>query len=590
MTIRLLPPQLANQIAAGEVVERPASVIKELVENSLDAGATDIHIDVEKGGSKLLRVRDNGQGIAKDQLTLALSRHATSKIHDFADLSHIVSLGFRGEALASISSVSRLTLTSRPASQDTAWQAMAEGRDMAVQIKPAAHPVGTSIEVLDLFFNTPARRRFLKSDKTEFSHIEELVKRLALSRDDVSWTLTHNGQLVRQLKAVTDDAGRQRRIQQLCGRSFAQAACYVESQYEHMQLSGWILPAAACSAQLQCQYSYVNGRMMRDKLLNHAIRQAYAEMLAPEALPAFVLYLQIDPEQVDVNVHPAKHEVRFHQARLVHDFVFSALSQMLTQTAQSDLLLAEQLNQSQVVQQSQPLSPALQRVAPSSHDVENSNTRSFGAPSARSYAGLASVRNQIPASSDWTALVQEQRVTPPIAPAVVAPVNTPSGSLMVSNTELLVMQQDQLWLLDVPASVAPLLATKNMASAALLLPERLRLELAEVNLLTASAGLLCQMGFDLVLSNQVLIIRAVPQLLQGTPLSHVLPLWWAGWPAQTKLTLMWQQLLQLLLSKQLLSLHLLLQTEVDLLQQPEHWYAVPVDLTGTRRQLQEKIQ
>ena len=590
MTIRLLPPQLANQIAAGEVVERPASVIKELVENSLDAGATDIHIDVEKGGSKLLRVRDNGQGIAKDQLTLALSRHATSKIHDFADLAHIVSLGFRGEALASISSVSRLTLTSRPASQDTAWQAMAEGRDMAVQIKPAAHPVGTSIEVLDLFFNTPARRRFLKSDKTEFSHIEELVKRLALSRDDVSWTLTHNGQLVRQLKAVTDDAGRQRRIQQLCGRSFAQAACYVESQYEHMQLSGWILPAAACSAQLQCQYSYVNGRMMRDKLLNHAIRQAYAEMLAPEALPAFVLYLQIDPEQVDVNVHPAKHEVRFHQARLVHDFVFSALSQMLTQTAQSDLLLAEQLNQNQVVQQRQPLSPAPQRVTLSSHDVENSNTRSFSAPSARSYAGLASMRNQIPTGSDWTALVQEQRVTTPIAPAVVAPVNTPSGSLMVSSTELLVIQQDQLWLLDVPASVAPLLAAKNMASAALLLPERLRLELAEVNLLTASAGLLCQMGFDLVLSNQVLIIRAVPQLLQGTPLSQVLPLWWSGWPAQTELTLMWQQLLQLLLSKQLLSLHLLLQTEVDLLQQPEHWCAVPVDLTGARRQLQEKIQ
>ncbi len=590
MTIRLLPPQLANQIAAGEVVERPASVIKELVENSLDAGATDIHIDVEKGGSKLLRVRDNGQGIAKDQLTLALSRHATSKIHDFADLAHIVSLGFRGEALASISSVSRLTLTSRPASQDTAWQAMAEGRDMAVQIKPAAHPVGTSIEVLDLFFNTPARRRFLKSDKTEFSHIEELVKRLALSRDDVSWTLTHNGQLVRQLKAVTDDAGRQRRIQQLCGRSFAQAACYVESQYEHMQLSGWILPAAACSAQLQCQYSYVNGRMMRDKLLNHAIRQAYAEMLAPEALPAFVLYLQIDPEQVDVNVHPAKHEVRFHQARLVHDFVFSALSQMLTQTAQSDLLLAEQLNQSQVVQQRQPLSPVPQQEALSSYMVDNRAVRSPSASTARSYAGLESVRNQIPTGSDWTALVQEQRVTPLIAPAVVTTVNTPSGSLLVSSTELLVMQQEQLWLLDVPASVAPLLAAKNMASAALLLPERLRLEPAEVNLLTANAGLLCQMGFDLVLSNQVLIIRAVPQLLQGTPLSHVLPLWWSGWPAQTELTLMWQQLLHLLLSRQLLSLPLLLQTEVELLQRPEHWCAVPVDLTGARRQLQEKIQ
>jgi len=590
MTIRLLPPQLANQIAAGEVVERPASVIKELVENSLDAGATDIHIDVEKGGSKLLRVRDNGQGIAKDELTLALSRHATSKIHDFADLAHIVSLGFRGEALASISSVSRLTLTSRPASQDTAWQAMAEGREMAVQIKPAAHPVGTSIEVLDLFFNTPARRRFLKSDKTEFSHIEELVKRLALSRDDVSWTLTHNGQLVRQLKAVTDDAGRQRRIQQLCGRSFAQAACYVESQYEQMQLSGWILPAAACSAQLQCQYSYVNGRMMRDKLLNHAIRQAYAEMLAPEALPAFVLYLQIDPEQVDVNVHPAKHEVRFHQARLVHDFVFSALSQMLTQTAQSDLLLAERVNQGQVSQQLQPKVSAQQKVSFSNHDVDNSTARTYSAVPVRSYAGFTSAHNQIPTGSDWTALVQEPSVNIPITAAVVTTANTLAGYLIASSTELLVMQQDQLWLLDVPASVAPLLAAKNMASAALLLPERLRLEPAEVNLLTSSAGLLCQMGFDLVLSNQVLIIRAVPQLLQGTPLSHVLPLWWSVWPAQTELALLWQQLLQLLLSRQLLSLQLLLQTEADLLQQPEHWCAVPVDLTGARRQLQENIQ
>ena len=591
MTIRLLPPQLANQIAAGEVVERPASVIKELVENSLDAGATDIHIDVEKGGCKLLRVRDNGQGIAKDELTLALSRHATSKIHDFADLAQIVSLGFRGEALASISSVSRLTLTSRPASQDSAWQAMAEGRDMAVQIKPAAHPVGTSIEVLDLFFNTPARRRFLKSDKTEFSHIEELVKRLALSRDDVSWSLTHNGQLVRQLKAVTDDAGRQRRIQQLCGRSFAQAACYVESQYEHMQLCGWILPAAACSAQLQCQYSYVNGRMMRDKLLNHAIRQAYAEMLAPEALPAFVLYLQIDPEQVDVNVHPAKHEVRFHQARLVHDFVFSALSQMLTQTAQNDLLLAEQVNQSQVVQQRQSVSSAPQKGALNSHEVFKGSGSTHSVQPARSYGGLTPARDHISAGSDWTALVQEQPAKTPVVTPVVATANVmPPGSLLVSSTELLVMQQDQLWLLNVPASIAPLLAAKSIVSAALLLPERLRLQPTEVNLLTSRAELLCQMGFDLVLSNQVMIIRAVPQLLQGTPLSQVLPLWWSEWPSQTELTTLWQQLLQLLLSRQLLSTQLLLQTETGLLQHPEFWCAVPVDLTAALRQLQERDQ
>jgi len=605
MTIQLLPPQLANQIAAGEVVERPASVIKELVENSLDAGATEIHIDVEKGGSKLLRVRDNGSGIAKDQLTLALSRHATSKIHDFADLARIVSLGFRGEALASISSVSRLTLTSRPAEQDNAWQAMAEGRDMAVQIKPAAHPVGTSIEVLDLFFNTPARRRFLKSDKTEFSHIEELVKRLALSRYDVSWTLTHNGQTIRQLNAVHDTAGRQRRIQQLCGRSFAQAACYVESQYEQMQLCGWILPAAACSAQLQCQYSYVNGRMMRDKLLNHAIRQAYAEMLAPEALPAFVLYLQLDPEQVDVNVHPAKHEVRFHQARLVHDFVFSALSQMLTQTAQQDLLQAQQVNAGPPVSQPEALHGARDGVAAPAHG--------HSYPAARSYGGVSPARGSAPSGSghgatgrdhgasgnDWTALVRETPVTLPVGPVTAATAAVaaalPSGVLLLSPTELLVMSQQQLWLLDLPASVASLFATKSLAanalaSAALLLPERLRLQPAEITRLTANAAALSQMGFDLVLSNQVLIVRAVPQLLQGTPLSTVLPLWWEGWPAHAELTTLWQQLLQLLLSRRWLSAQLLIQSEVDLLQHPEHWRAVPVDVSAARQQLLENNQ
>lgn len=603
MTIQLLPPQLANQIAAGEVVERPASVIKELVENSLDAGAIEIHIDVEKGGSKLLRVRDNGHGIAKDQLTLALSRHATSKIHDFSDLSRIVSLGFRGEALASISSVSRLTLTSKPANQDNAWQAMAEGREMAVQVKPAAHPVGTSIEVLDLFFNTPARRRFLKSDKTEFSHIEELVKRLALSRNDVSWTLTHNGQLVRQLKAVTDDAGRQRRLQQLCGRNFAQAACYVESQYEQMVLSGWILPAAACHAQVQVQYSYVNGRMMRDKLLNHAIRQAYADQLAPDAVPAFVLYLQLDPEQVDVNVHPAKHEVRFHQARLVHDFVFSALSQMLTETAQADFTHAAELNQSMpsaatpaaVTQQSQGSVSAAFSQAPDMA-FSASAARSSAIPPVRGYGAASFTRQAAPLGSNWTTQVQESLPTsqPPAAAQAdgadqMAVTAVDSGYLIVSTTELLVSHQQQLWLLDLPASIAALLAIKTLPSAALLLPERIRLERTEISLLTEKASLLCQMGFDVVLSNQVLIIRAVPQLLQGTPLSALLPSWWSTWQADSHLITLWQQLLSLLLTRHLLSAQRLLHGEQELLCTPELWRAIPVDLSAVRQQLQEQI-
>lgn len=586
MMIQLLPPQLANQIAAGEVVERPASVIKELVENSLDAGATDIHIDVEKGGSKLLRVRDNGHGIAKEQLTLALSRHATSKIHDFADLARIVSLGFRGEALASISSVSRLTLTSRPADQDAAWQAMAEGRDMAVQIKPAAHPVGTSIEVLDLFFNTPARRRFLKSDKTEFSHIEELVKRLALSRYDVSWTLTHNGQLVRQLKAVNDDAGKHKRIQQLCGRTFAQSACYVQSQYEQMQLSGWILPASNCSAQLQVQYCYVNGRMMRDKLLNHAIRQAYADALAPEALPAFVLYLVVDPEQVDVNVHPAKHEVRFHQARLVHDFVYSALSQALTQ-AESALLSAD------IATETVPTPDTIASVKV--HDVQQhhyqpiaySTGMSTGAAVRSGMSGYYTSARPTGASHQWPVAMQ-QAPSSLVETVVSESAQFPADCLLVNSTELIVSQQQQLYLLDIPASWGALLSQQLEPSAALLLPERLKLEAQEIDLLTSKATQLAHMGFDLVLSNHVMIIRAVPQLLQGTPLTAVLPIWWSRWTAQTDLSQLWCELLQLLLHQQMLLPSTLLQSRSRLLQQPELWHAVPLDLTTTRQQLLER--
>lgn len=589
MTIQLLPPQLANQIAAGEVVERPASVIKELVENSLDAGATEIHIDVEKGGSKLLRVRDNGSGIAKDQLTLALSRHATSKIHDFADLAKIVSLGFRGEALASISSVSRLTLTSRPANQESAWQAMAEGRDMTVQIKPAAHPVGTSIEVLDLFFNTPARRRFLKSDKTEFSHIDELVKRLALSRYDVSWTLTHNSQLVRQLKAATGDAGKQKRLQQLCGRSFAHSACYVESQYEQMRLSGWVLPAASCTAQLQVQYCYVNGRMMRDKLLNHAIRQAYADALAPEALPAFVLYLDLEPEQVDVNVHPAKHEVRFHQARLVHDFVYSALANALAQAETTALPISENpIPETAVAPVYTAVAASFAPARARSYDASPAQFRYSGSSRSAASDGYQPAE-QRGGTQYWPAAVQE---TTSAKSEMVQTGGEPglAGSLLLNQTELLLSHQQKLYLVDIPASIGALLSQQLVPSVALLLPERLRLEPAEVSLLTNHATQLSQMGFDLVLSNQMMIIRAVPQLLQGAPLAAVLPQWWGQWQEQTTLQQLWCQLLQLLLQRQWLTAASLLQHQAALFQQPELWQAVPVDLSISRQQLQEQLQ
>lgn len=331
MPIQILPPQLANQIAAGEVVERPASVVKELVENSLDSGATRIDIDIEKGGTKRIRVQDNGCGITKDELSMALSRHATSKISTLDDLEAIASLGFRGEALASISSVSRLNLTSRTASQSEAWQAYTEGREMAVTVTPAAHPLGTTLDVLDLFYNTPARRRFLRTEKTEFTHIDEVVRRIALARFDVSLTLTHNGNLIRQYRAVTKNEQRERRLGAICGQPFIHHALAIQWQQSDLSLHGWVTdPTGSCQIT-ELQYCYVNGRIVRDKLINHAIRQAYQNQLTDKHQPAYVLYLHIDPHQVDVNVHPAKHEVRFHQSRIVHDFICQGVSNVLNQ-------------------------------------------------------------------------------------------------------------------------------------------------------------------------------------------------------------------------------------------------------------------
>ncbi|WP_253657667.1 DNA mismatch repair endonuclease MutL [Vibrio sp. Y58_MX_L22] len=336
MMIKILPARLANQIAAGEVVERPASVIKELVENSLDSGATRIDIDIEKGGAKLIRVRDNGKGIAKDELGLALSRHATSKIHTLDDLEAIMSLGFRGEALASISSVSRLTLTSRPAAQEEAWSAYSEGRDMQVKLKPAAHPIGTTVEVLDLFFNTPARRKFLRTEKTEFAHIDELLKRIALSRFDVTINVRHNGKIIRQYRAAKNQLQTEKRIAAVCGNAFVRHMLRIELEHQGLKLHGWITTPEGARQQSDLQYCYVNGRMMRDKLINHAIRQSYEMSLKPDQFAAYVLFIELDPHQVDVNVHPAKHEVRFHQARLVHDFIYQALTDALAQSAVID--------------------------------------------------------------------------------------------------------------------------------------------------------------------------------------------------------------------------------------------------------------
>jgi DNA mismatch repair protein MutL len=381
MTIEILPARLANQIAAGEVVERPSSVVKELVENSLDAGSTTIKIDIEKGGAKRIRISDNGSGIVKDELTLALSRHATSKIKSLNDLEGICSLGFRGEALASISSVARLTLTSKPVDQESAWQAIAEGRDMSVALQPAAHPNGTTIDVVDLFFNTPARRKFLRTEKTEFSHIEEVIKRIALARFDVSFILSHNQKVIKHFRAVNNKSLYGKRVAQICGPKFIEHALEVNCQHGDLQLSGWVgLPSFARS-QNDLSFSYVNGRMMRDKLINHAIRQAYSNLLPADTYPAFVLFLELDVREVDVNVHPAKHEVRFHQGRYIHDFIYSVCHNALSDNVITGFLPEQENNttdllqhQSEVSAVTYPKSPVVQ------HEKEHQSTRDYIKP------------------------------------------------------------------------------------------------------------------------------------------------------------------------------------------------------------------
>ncbi|WNL44761.1 DNA mismatch repair endonuclease MutL [Dyella sp. BiH032] len=329
--IRPLPPELINQIAAGEVIERPSSVVKELVENSLDAGATRIEVDIEQGGSRLIRIRDDGGGIEPDDLQLAVASHATSKIRSFDDLEHVASMGFRGEALASVSSVARFALTSRARGQDTAFRIEVDGGKMQAA-RPAQHPQGTSVEVRDLFYNVPARRKFLRAERTEFAHIDDLLKSLALARGSVEFRLSHNGKPVRILKAARNEEAALQRVAEVLGEEFPAQSLRIDYAAAGLHLSGWVGLPTASRSQADSQYFYVNGRLVRDRVVAHAVRQAYADVLFHGRHPAFALYLELDPAGVDVNVHPAKHEVRFREQRLVHDFLFRTLHEALAQT------------------------------------------------------------------------------------------------------------------------------------------------------------------------------------------------------------------------------------------------------------------
>ena len=545
MPIQVLPPQLANQIAAGEVVERPASVVKELVENSLDAGATRIDIDIERGGAKLIRIRDNGCGIKKDELALALARHATSKIATLDDLEAIISLGFRGEALASISSVARLTLTSRTAEQQEAWQAYAEGRDQEVTVKPAAHPVGTTLEVLDLFYNTPARRKFMRTEKTEFGHIDEIVRRIALARFDVTINLSHNGKAVRQYRAVPEGGQRERRLGAICGMPFLEHALAIEWQHGDLTLRGWVADPLHTNPTLaEIQYCYVNGRMMRDRLINHAIRQACEDKLGADQQPAFVLYLEIDPHQVDVNVHPAKHEVRFHQSRLVHDFIYQGVLSVLQQ--QLNAPLAEE-------HEAEPLRPTVpeNRVAAGgNHFAQPAAAREPAAPrysseaprpSPGAAAGAASWPHAQPGyQKQQGALYRQLLETPAVERKSSAPAPAAEGLsghsqsfgrvlTIVAGDCALLERDGKLALLSLPvaerwlrqAQLTP--EVEPVCAQPLLIPLRLKASAAEKAALDKAQSALALLGIDLQSDAQHLTVRAVPLPLRQQNLQILIP-------------------------------------------------------------------
>ena len=337
LKIRQLDNRLANQIAAGEVVERPASVVKELLENAIDAQASVITVDVEEGGVKRIRITDNGVGIAEEDLTLALARHATSKIASIDDLEAVATLGFRGEALASIASVSKLAIVSNttdlPANGRAAY---CEGRDMQVSVSPQAHPLGTTLDIRDLFYNTPARRKFLRTERTEYVRIEEVVKRTALAHPNIAFVLSHNGKVIQRLPAGTSDSDLQRRVIGVCGETFAHQSVVVDRVAHGLSLRGWVGLPTFSRAQADLQYFFVNGRVVKDKVITHAVRQAYRDVLYGGRHPAYVLFLELDANRVDVNVHPTKHEVRFRDSRSVHGFVFSTLGRTLAEVRPGD--------------------------------------------------------------------------------------------------------------------------------------------------------------------------------------------------------------------------------------------------------------
>src|SRR5690554_3973960 len=535
--IQLLSPRLANQIAAGEVVERPASVVKELVENALDAGAGRVDIELEQGGVKLIRVRDDGCGIDEDDLPLALSRHATSKILTLDDLEAVGTLGFRGEALASISSVARLSLTSRTAGREAAARVEVEGRDMDARISPAAHPVGTTVEVRDLFFNTPARRKFLRTEKTEFNHVEECIRRQALSRFDTGFTLRHNQRVVQSLRPAESDLDRERRISSLCGQQFIDNAVVIDVEASGLRLWGWVALPTFSRSQADLQYFFVNGRVIRDKLVAHAVRQAYRDVLYNNRHPAFVLYLEVDPATVDVNVHPTKHEVRFRDGRLVHDFIFRTLHRALAEVRPDDHLrgaVAQSFGrEAGVTPEHSPAEPGFAEVqAPVMPRPSGFQGRGF---SGSSHGGPQPVWKASDQMAFYKSLnegggVATQPGTEPVRPGLTPPRDDgqepPLGYAIAQLHGIYILAQNRAGMIVVDMHAAherityermkQALVEQDLKSQPLLVPLSLSVSQKEAALAETHGEELQQLGLQIErIGPETLAVRQIPALLRG---------------------------------------------------------------------------
>jgi len=502
--IQTLPSHLVNQIAAGEVVERPASVVKELVENSLDAGASSIVVDIEAGGTRLIRVSDDGCGIGRDELKVAVSRHATSKIRSLDDLEQIGSLGFRGEALPSIASVSRLSLCSHTQADDHAWKINA--RDDAEPV-PDAAPQGTIIEVRELFYNVPARKKFLRTEQTEYKHIESLFKSLALSHPSVGFRLVHNQRVVYQLKPANTPDEQQQRLALLCGKSFAESLISIDIETDGHHLLGWIALPTFNRSQPDMQYFFVNQRMIRDKLINHAVRQAYQDVMFHGRHPAFVLSLAMDSRQLDVNVHPQKHEVRFRNSRLIHDFIYRSLKQAL----------------GSVQPEQQIESPAfafLQASAMEHHSPVQQTGMGFNQYTPYS-AKISDIQER---TASYTALIQttdsfdkDEEAAAQVPPLGYALAQLKGIYILAENTQgLIVVDMHAAHERIVYERMKQNADEENVIRQPLLVPISLNVSQAEADLVEERQEMFVHLGFDVErLGVEQLRVRAIPALLKN---------------------------------------------------------------------------